>query len=488
MLRLRAELERGVKIDADTVPTKLEHPPISDVLFSETPQRMLGLVPAEKLREVDNIFSSYGVPLTVIGKLIDSDLIEYHWHHRLVAEIPYKFAINSFVRQKLEIAQSPPMLPRDDRGLTDAPVASDSQESFGSLEDLWLDLLANPNLSSKKAVYEEFDYGIGMGSLQVPGGDAAVIRLRNIDDTVPQSKVGIAISADANSLYEILDPYLAGVHSVAEGLRNLAAVGARPIGMSQCLTVGSKKSLKTMFSLAETIRGVADASNEWGIPLVSTRVNFSGPGELTGLHAVPGVFLIGRLEDVEKSCSVGFKNSGDRILLLGQTHPGITSSEFFSYNHKEVKGEVPDLDFELEKRTCKLVCGLIERELLNSAHDVSSGGLALCLTECCVQRGRPIGARLIFEEGVFERSIGMDDLLFSESPSRFLLSCSPENEAQVRAMVKESGIPIAASGTVGGKSIALVSNREVSISLKSAARIWASSLDHMFGAYGNPLA
>ena len=512
---LASRVRRPILLDIDRIPIRGsgELKPL-EIILSESSQRLLIVTRKEHHRALTNIFYKWDIFNVKVGEVNDSDGIEFYWNHYPAADIPFQFALEGSEQMEIEVVQFPPMLKRRDGSTNQADkirrrkrvvedewslvreVAlsqeTDEEKEFEcpkNLEDIWLDLLADPNLCSRAAMYQLFDQVVGANTIQKPGGDSALLRipppvLEELPDVLKNR--GLAISFDSNSLYVSMEPYLGTVQTVAEGMRNLAAVGARPIGLAHCLNFGNPSNYKEICDLAESIRGLGDASSIWEIPMLSENVSLYNGTDGTPILPTPSILIAGMVKDFEKSCSIGFKESGDVVLLLGQSKNEIGCTEYANHVHKRVNRLVPDIDFELERSVCELVVTMIEQELLNSAHDLSIGGLAVALTECCMSRPRPIGARLNVDMQVFDTPNGpvplrRDAAIFGESCGRFLISCSPENEEIVRQTCAEFDIPITAAGEVGGKMIVIEGIDEISLPVSTTYRLWTHRMEYLLG-------
>ena len=509
--RLASRLNKATLLDIDRVPTRgrKELSPL-DIILSESSERLLVATKREHQRELSAIFTKWDIKSLRVGEVNDSDGIEFYWNHYNVADIPFQFALGGAVEKTIEVVKFPPMLKRKDASADSADKArrrkhkvedewslvrevalskiSTEESEFDcpkNLEDVWLDLLANPNLCSRKALYELFDQTVGANTLQGSGADAALLRLPN-EAGDGYSDRALAVSIDSNSLYVSMEPYLGTVQSVAEAMRNLAASGARPLGLAHCLNFGNPENYKEICDLAEAIRGLGDASSIWKIPILSEDVSLYNGTDGSPTLPTPAILMAGLIENKDRAIGIGFRKRGDKILLVGMTKNEIGCTEYAHYIHRISNRLVPDIDFDLEKRTCEFIVSAIEDGLLASAHDISAGGTAVAFSECCLSRRRPLGARLHIDNQVFETPNGpvplrRDAALFAESASRFIISCSPENESEIRSRATEANIPITGEGEVGGKEIRLEGVEELSVPISTTYRLWIHRMEHLLG-------
>lgn len=507
---LAARIANPLRLDIDRIPLRAEGLNPKEILVSESSERLLAVATKGEHRALIDVFHKWDVDSLVVGQVIDADGVEFYWNHYLAADIPFQFAMGGSIQKHFEVVKFPPMLRRSDSAdVADAirkrkrkvddgwGVVRESAEAgqvytgeiteSKNLEDTWLDLLADPNLCSRRPIFQQFDQAVGLNASFQPGGDAMVLRLKEDGlrrvrlEGGARPKRALALSVDANSLYVGMEPYLGTVQTVAEGMRNLAAVGARPIGIAYCLNFGDPGQYKEVCDLAESIRGLGDAARIWDIPLLSEFVSLYNGSEGNPTLPTPTVMTVGLLDDVTASCAIPFRKRGDTVLLIGTTLNEIGCSEYGHYSHHQVNRLVPDINFDLEKRICELVRSLIAERLLTSCHDLSLGGLAVALAECCLSGERPAGAVLNLEQTLLPQEYRADAMLFSESSGRFLLSCESAHEEAVRKKCLEFQIPITGSGEVGGKEIAITGAAEVALPLSTTFRIWARRMNGLLG-------
>lgn len=521
---LAKRINKPILLDIDRIPLRGAQMEPLEIVLSESSQRVLLVVDKGKHRALNQILHKWDLSSLKVGDVNDADGIEFYYNHYLAADIPFLFALGGSIQKQYEVVKFPPMLKRSRKDVGDADsmrrrkrkvedewslvreisLAKDTEEKDKEilcpdhLDDVWLDLLANPNLCSRAPAYRQFDQVIGANTVQKIGGDAALLRIRPFmgwslaEDTSSGEKSkdstekGLAVTLDANSLYVSMEPYLGTVQTVAESMRNLAAVGARPVGMACCMNFGDPNRYQDVCDLSESLRGLGDASKIWRIPLLSKEISLNNGSEGNPALPTPSVLMAGLLGDLKKSCSVGFKNKGDKILLVGLTENEIGCSEYAYFIHKFINRLVPDIDFEKEKETCELIASLIQDGMLQSAHDISSGGIAISIIESCMMRTRPIGAVLHIEHQTFETPNGpiplrADSALFSETSGRFLISCKPELEEKVRNRCETAGIPLTGSGTVGGKFVRVEGAVETELPISTTYKLWNHRLANLLG-------
>ena len=335
--------------------------------------------------------------------------------------------------------EAPEIASLRDRDLSDLPQPADWNATL-------LQMLAAPSLASKRPVYQQYDHQVGNNTVLSPGqADAAVLRIKGTGK-------GIALTIDVNSRACYLDPYVGGALTVVEAARNLSCVGARPLAITDCLNFGNPEREPIAYQFEQAIRGMAEACRALNIPVISGNVSLYNESADGPIDPTPTVGMVGVLEDLEARCGAGFANDGDSIVLIGASTPELAvealgASEYLSRVHGTVAGR-PDLDIDAEARTQAVVRDAIAQGLLNSAHDVSEGGLAVAMAESCSIGG--IGASL--DLGLNEDA-RIDASLFGEAPARIVVSAAADDLNGLRGLCEQNGVPMCEIGTVGGDSL-----------------------------------
>jgi phosphoribosylformylglycinamidine synthase len=352
------------------------------------------------------------------------------------------------------------------------PIGLSEIQEPKDLAKTWMSMLATPNNCSRHAVYNQYDSTVRADTVVHPGSDAGVVRVK----TDQGHEKAIAITLDCNSRFCAIDAERGTALSLAEACRNIAATGATPIGISDCLNMPSPEVPETMWQIAHSIKGLGEAARAFDVPVVSGNVSLYNQTHGQGIQPTPLLAVVGLLADASKAIDSTFKNDGDVVFLLGETKESdLGGSSYLAEIHNIERGALPELDYELEKRTCDCVRFLIEKKLLSSCHDVSQGGLAVTLAEACFSDYLP--PRGVSVTPIIRKEMRRDALLFSESGARFLISCSPSNAETVRKLVTEHSVLITAEGTVGGTTIEV---KHVAAIPAAAYQAWHQGLDHLF--------
>ncbi len=303
-------------------------------------------------------------------------------------------------------------------------------------------------------------------TVQRPGGDAAVMRVKG-------TKKGIAMKSDVNPFFCMFDPYRGGAIAVAEAARSIAATGARPLAITDCLNFGNPEKPEVMAQFEAAVRGIADACRALDVPVVSGNVSLYNETDGRAIPPTPTVGMVGLMEDVSKHVRVAFRRAGDVVALLGETRDELGASEYLRTIRGRDEGPCPEVDLDAEKRLVDLLATLAEEGRLSSAHDVSDGGLAVALAECAMQSG--LGAAITLESGVRPSA-----LLFGESTGRAVISFASEAEAAVRAAAQKRGVPFAVAGRVGGDRLTVSAGGRslVDEPLAALADLWRTAFAH----------
>jgi len=427
----------GVELDLSRVPLREPGMTPYEILLSESQERMLLVAKKGTEDEVKRIFDKWDLDAVVIGRVTDDRQFRALFNGTEVASIPI-----SALTKEAPVYQRAVERPKSQDQLQQFDLSN-----FGEPADLGATLkllLGSPNIASKEWVFRQYDYLVRSNTVVSPGADAAVIRVKGTEK-------GLALTVDGNSRYCYLDPYVGGALAVAEAARNLACVGARPVGLTDCLNFGSPENPEVMWQFSQVIEGIRDACIALKIPVVSGNVSFYNETDGVPIYPTPTVGMVGLLAKVSRVVTPWFKSAGDVVVLLGRTREELGGSEYLKVVHGLVKGTPPWIDLRLEQAVQNCCVKAIEQGILRSAHDISDGGLAVALAECCIGGPeKPLGVRVEMRE-----MIRGDALLFSESQSRIVVSVAEENLAQLREVAAEQRVPMRAIGTAGSGRFAI---------------------------------
>ena len=466
----------GVRIHLDRVPQRESEMDPYEIMLSESQERMLLVAERGKESIVREVFERWGLDVVEIGEVIAGQNVELMWHGELVSSIAATVLTSMVPQHRWPEEESI-------EARTNASFDIESLSEPSDLSGAWLDLLGNENLCSRAPVYSQYDSTVRSNTVVHPGGDAAVIRLKPTEWGRPHGAVekGLAVTLDCNSRFCALDPRRGTAQSVAEAFRNITAVGAEAIGISNCLNFGDPQKPEMMWFIAEAIRGLGEAARAFSVPVISGNVSLYNETRGRAVLPTPLIAMVGLLADAKRAVSAYFSRPQDVILVLGDARSAsLGASEFAAIVHGVEKGAFSLLDYDTELRTAELIRNLAGRKFLRSCHDISSGGLALALAESCfgaepgLPDTQPLGAS-IAAEGAAGRA---DNLLFGEGGARYIISVDPAREAVVRELAAKAQVPISFKGSVGGDKIAIKGLAH--INLHQARERWCSGLISTF--------
>ena len=454
----------GLEIAVDQVSRREQGMTPYEVMLSESQERMVLVVQRGSEDRFRAAFQRWGLHSDVVGRVIEEPLFRIVENGEEVASVPLQVLVSGFPERHPE-SRAP-----DIRSLLSADPLERTPP--WSLEEAWLRLLASPNCGDSHWVWRQYDHQVGDDTVLGPGGDAAVLRLRGRGDA-------LALTVDSAHRSASLNPRRATAIAVAEAVRNLACVGAEPLGITNCLNFGDPDRPEIMWQLEEAVAGLAEAALAMGIPVVSGNVSLYNQFAGQGIPPTPTLGLVGLLPDLSRRLGAGFTRAGDLVALVGPAGAGISGvelggSEYQRLAHGVLEGPAPELDLPAEVRSAAAIRAAINRGLLSSAHDCSLGGLAVTLAESALLGG--IGARV-------KPPLGLPDrpppswhfgLLFGESQGRYLVSLEPSQLEAVRALFVEHGTSFSTLGQVGGSVIAIEGLAEVG--LEVARSTWAGAI------------
>jgi len=452
----------GAILDIARVPRREEGMTPYEVMLSESQERMLVVVSGEHEEDVRRVFNKWDLESTVIGEVTEDSLVRVYDGDSLEASLP------------VDVLTDPPLyrlsgvLPaymEETRGLDMKALSLPAENP----ESILLRLLSFPDIASKEWIFRQYDHQVQTNTLQAPGGDAAVLRIKGTGK-------GIALTTDGNGRYCYLDPFCGGIIAVVEACRNLVCVGAEPLAITDCLNFGNPERLEVYYQLEQCIGGMIQACEAMDVPVISGNVSLYNETRGVAIWPTPVVGALGLLEDVEKRCTTAFKDEGHLVILLGAVEvsddiQSLSGSAYLEMVHGKVAG-VPSIDLGLEVKVQRLCLRAIEEGLFHSAHDCADGGLAVSLAESCVVGG--IGFR-----GTFPVSGRWDAALFGEAQSRIVVSLSPDNLARFDELASERGVPWMQLGSVGGITFSLPPLLDTSLEQLEAA--WKGGLEKVLG-------
>jgi phosphoribosylformylglycinamidine synthase len=389
-------------------------------------------------REVMDVFEKWDLHAEPIGRVTEGKRLRVFNGGTLEADVP-----NEALTDQAPLYDRPWVEPKN-------PAAAEDVLALPPPADLGqalLTLLASPSLACKRWIYRQYDSTVRTNTVAGPGSDAAVVRVKG-------TRKALAMAVDGNGRYCWLDPFEGARLAVAEACRNVAASGAVPIGATNCLNFGNPERPEVMGQLVRAIAGIGEACRVLGVPITGGNVSLYNETDGKAIYPTPVIGVVGLLDDASRALTQWFRDEGDAVYLLGTTGEDLGGSELLKVVHGRVAGRPPRLDLDAEKRLHVFMAEAAAEGLLASAHDVSEGGLAIALAECCMTADGPrLGSRL--DLGDASRA---DVLLFSETPSRIVVS-TRDGIALERA-ARRAGVPCRALGVVQSERLELIRQRQ----------------------------
>ena len=464
---MAARAGTGIELDLTLVPQREVGMTAYEMLLSESQERMLIVAHAGREREVMDIFRKWDLDAVVIGRVRDTGRMQVLHNGEQVADIPVS-----------ALTDEAPKYERPMRGAESPSSEVQSSKPADQMDHTaaLLKLLASGNICSKHWVYRQYDHMVRTNTAILPGADAAVIRIK-------ETRRALAMTLDGNGRYCAANPREGAKLVVAEAARNVVCVGAKPVAITNCLNFASPEKPEVMWSFSEVIDGMAEACRAFGTPVVSGNVSFYNETEGRGILPTPVIGMVGLIEDVRRVVQPGFKKEGDIVVLLGTTEDDLSLSEYASVcsEGNGGVGAVPKLDLDRELSVQRTCLEAAEAGLLQSAHDCADGGLGVALAENCFSTlGRiSIGAQIELSS-----SLPAAVTLFSESPSRIIVSLNSNNLADLERIAGQNSTPFAVIGRVSGTALDISLNGDelIALEVSELETVWRTALSHKLEA------
>ncbi len=416
-VEMGAKGDLGIELDLDKVPCREAGMTAYEMMLSESQERMLMVLDPSKEKQAEAIFHKWGLDFAIVGKTTDTLRFVIKHKGQVMADLPIKQ-----MGDEAPEYDRPWVPPKQQPVLKDVPAPNDLKAAI-------LKIVGSPDMCSRRWVWEQYDSLIGSNTAQIPGGDAGVVRIRG--------KKAIAVSTDVTPRYVEADPFEGGKQAVAECWRNLTAVGADPIAITDNLNFGNPERPEIMGQFVHAIKGLSEACNTLSFPIVSGNVSLYNETNGQGILPTPAIGGIGLIPDVDRMATIAFKQADDVILLVGGHGGHLGQSIYLREVLGKEEGAPPPVDLALEKKNGDFVRQLIRTGQLSAVHDVSDGGLALAVIEMAMVSG--LGASL---------SALDHEQLFGEDQARYVVTTSPNNAAVLLAEAAKAGVALVQVGTV----------------------------------------
>jgi phosphoribosylformylglycinamidine synthase len=443
----------GMTIDLDRVPLREAGMRPEEILLSESQERMLLVVEPGQADRIAAIYHRWGLAATVIGQVIAEPRLIARYRGRIVVDLP-PAALADAPAYDPESSEPPDLAARWQ--------AVPPPEGVVDPAEALLALLRHPDVASKQAVFSQYDHMVGVRTVVLPGADAAVLRI------LEAPPLGIALATDGNGRWCAVDPRRGAALTALEAAANLACLGAEPVAVTDCLNFGNPERPSVYWAFCEVVEGLAQACTVLGVPVIGGNVSFYNEAEGGGERAIaptPVVAMAGLVEDVGHLIGPGFVRDGDVVFLVGNRRGTLGASLYLRHIAGVLRGRPAAPKLEASARAIAFVREAVRAGLVASAHDLSDGGLAVALAECCLHGGR--GASLV---------CGLDaETLYGEGPARFVVSVEVAHAAAFADRARRAGVPTEVLGTVGGPSLCIRSPRggdAIDVSIDALADAW----------------
>jgi phosphoribosylformylglycinamidine synthase II len=450
----------GMRVRLDAVPVRDASLGPAGLLMSESQERMMAVAEPRHTERFLAVCEKWGVQATVIGEVTDTGRLEMTWYGDLIVDLPpgsaadegpvYHRPLRRPVEQDALAADDPARLARPADG--------------AGLRAALLGLLATPELADKTWVTQQYDRYVRGDTVLAMPEDAGLLR---VDE---ESGLGVALATDGNGRYCRLDPYAGTQLALAEAYRNVAATGARPLAVTNCLNFGSPEDPGVMWQFERAVSGLADGCQVLGVPVTGGNVSFYNQTGGVAIHPTPVVGVLGVHGDVRQRLSIGFTEPGASLMLLGDTRLELGGSAWAWHTHGHLGGQPPRVDLDAERALATLLGMAAATGLLAAAHDLSDGGLAVALAESCLRGGFGCQVRLPGDPFTY---------LFSESAARAVVAVRAGLEGAFAALATGHGVPVEVLGETGGDRLAVDGWFEIPLDQLAAAH--TGTLPALFG-------
>jgi len=451
---MSAKSELGIEFNLDKLHLREEGMIPYEILLSESQERMLAICKPGKDAEFEAVCKKWDLDFALIGKVTDTKKFTVHFKGEKVADIP---------SYDLSAGDGAPVYKRE----TAVPDYQDELNSFDtiniqpkeSIDNEFIKVFSSNNIVSKQWVYHQYDYMVRTNTVIGPGSDAAVVRIKG-------TKKALSMKTDCNGRYVYLNPRMGAKIAVAEAARNVVCSGGKPIAVTNCLNFGNPYKPDIYWQFSESIAGMGEACRALETPVTGGNVSFYNESDKWRVYPTPVIGMIGLIDDIKNVTPSAFQKEGDLVYLIGQTKNELGGSEYLKAIYDKVGGFPPEIDLEIEKSTNEVVLNAIESGYIFSAHDVSDGGLAIALAECCIiDKANLIGVKANVESELTDHQ-----LFFSESQSRYILSINPKYKSEFESLCTSNKIKFQNIGKTGGDQLNI--NKRLNISLSELSNIY----------------
>ncbi|MBS29697.1 MAG: phosphoribosylformylglycinamidine synthase II [Candidatus Marinimicrobia bacterium] len=454
---MSAKGKSGIKINLDLVPLREKHMNAYEIMLSESQERMLVVVKKGNEQKLKDIFNKWELDCTEVGVVTETGNLEVFHQQELVANIPTESLVLGGDAPQYDMPYKVPLY------LNEINIYNiDKYKLLNDLNSNLLELLSNPNIASKSYVYNQYDSTVRTNTVLGPGSDSAVIRIKN-------TKKGLSVSTDCNGKYVYLNPRQGAMMAVAEAARNVVCTGAKPLAITNCLNFGNPQDPEIYWQFREAVLGIGDMCRILNTPVTGGNVSFYNETVHSAVYPTPVIGMVGFIEDISNYMTMDFKNEGDLIVAIGNINPSLGGSTYLKQFYDRVEGPLSNFNTVDEVNVQNLCFDLINQKIINSAHDVSDGGISVALAESVIFSKNNLGAEINIEH-----KMRIDELLFGECSSLILVSL---NEAKLYDLVhlsKEHDVRTQTIGKVVNNGKFII-NESVNITKKQLSEVYNTS-------------
>ena len=455
---MSAKGESGMDIDLGKVPLREVGMSAYEIMLSESQERMLVVAKPGYEEKIIEVFSKWDLNCEIIGKVTNRDKLNITYNGEKVADVPPFY---------LALGGGAPVYDRE----TKKPEYIDELHAFDfskieepkNITETFLKVFSSPNIVSKRWVYEQYDSMVRTNTIVGPGSDSAVIYIKDTNKA-------IAANTDCNGRYVYLNPKEGTKIAVAESARNVVCSGAMPLAITNCLNFGNPYKPDVFWGFKNAIEGMGEACRFFDTPVTGGNVSFYNESPDNAVYPTPVIGMLGLIEDLKHVTTSNFKNNGDLVYLLGEDQEEVGGSEYIKEIHDLVVGDSPKIDLDVEKELHNALLDTIRKGLINSAHDISEGGIITAIAESCIGDKE----NLIGVEVDIPIRTRLDYSLFSESQSRVIISISPSNKDEFEKVMSEHSTPVTLIGKTTEKDLKI--NNEITISLETLIDIYYNTI------------
>ncbi|GAA1353709.1 phosphoribosylformylglycinamidine synthase subunit PurL [Falsarthrobacter nasiphocae] len=444
-----------------------------EILMSESQERMMAVVTPENVEAFEKIMDTWNVEYSWLGEVTDTGRLVIDWDGETIVDVDPRSVAHDGPVYNRPFERPATQDELEANTFRSSPAAAQLPASGGEYKKALLELLASPNLCSKEWITRQYDHYVGGNTALSSPDDAGVIR---VDE---ETGMGVGLSTDANGRYAYLNPYQGAQLALAESYRNVATTGAVPLAVTDCLNFGSPEDPGVMWQFAEAVRGLSDACMELGIPVTGGNVSLYNQTSGVAIHPTPVVGVLGRFDDVSRRTPSGWHADADgqAVYLIGTTADELDGSEFANLRG-HLGGVPPKVDLAREKELGEILINASRDGMIDAAHDISEGGLAVAVTEMALRFN--VGARVQVKDIAERDGIDAFTALFSESQARAIVSVPRSEEVRFNDMCSARGVTIARIGVVDAESGA-VEFDDFTVTLDEARQANEGTLERYFG-------